>query len=82
MGDEIKARESDIVAVIAGVNGEKANLLVVAGSDAVAKGAHAGKKIAGKVASLTGGKGGGRPDSAMAGVGAYPDLKLTKRWIR
>ena len=68
MGDEIKARESDIVAVIAGVNGEKANLLVVAGKDAVAKGAHAGK-IAGKVASLTGGKGGGRPDSAMAGVG-------------
>ena len=58
MGDEIKARESDIVAVIAGVNGEKANLLVVAGKDAVAKGAHAGK-IAGKVASLTGGKGGG-----------------------
>lgn len=68
MGDDIKARESDIVAVIAGVNGEKANLLVVAGKDAVAKGAHAGK-IAGKVASLTGGKGGGRPDSAMAGVG-------------
>lgn len=68
MGDEIKARENDVVAVIAGVNGEKANLLVVAGKDAVAKGAHAGK-IAGKTAALTGGKGGGRPDSAMAGIG-------------
>ena len=34
----------------------------------MAKGAHAGK-IAGKVAALTGGKGGGRPDSAMAGIG-------------
>ena len=68
MGDEIKAKEDDAVAVIAGVNGEKANLLVVAGKNAVAKGAHAGK-IAGKVAALTGGKGGGRPDSAMAGVG-------------
>ena len=36
--------------------------------EALARGAHAGK-IAGKVAALTGGKGGGRPDSAMAGVG-------------
>ena len=68
IGDEIKAREDDVVAVIAGVNGEKANLLAVAGKNAVAKGAHAGK-IAGKVAALTGGKGGGRPDSAMAGIG-------------
>ena len=43
-------------------------LVVVCGKNAVAKGAHAGK-IAGKVAALTGGKGGGRPDSAMAGIG-------------
>ncbi len=68
MGDQIKADKNDIVAVIAGVNGDKANLLVVAGKDAVAKGVHAGK-IAGQVSALTGGKGGGRPDSAMAGVG-------------
>lgn len=68
MGDEIKAQQDDVVAVIAGVNGDKANLLTVAGKNAVAKGIHAGK-IAGKAASLTGGKGGGRPDSAMAGVG-------------
>ncbi len=68
MGDEIKARETDAVAVIAGVDGDKANLVAVCGKNAVAKGAHAGK-IAGKVAALTGGKGGGRPDSAMAGVG-------------
>ena len=68
MGDEIKAKEDDYIAVVAGVNGEKANLLVVAGKNAVAKGAHAGK-IAGKTAAITGGKGGGRPDSAMAGIG-------------
>ena len=60
MGDELKAREADAVAVVAGVDGEKANLVVVCGKNAVAKGAHAGK-IAGKV--------GGRPDSAMAGIG-------------
>ena len=68
MGDEIKANNADTIAVIAGVDGEKANFVVVAGKYAVAKGAHAGK-IVGKVAALTGGKGGGRPDSAMAGVG-------------
>ncbi|MGN1133807.1 MAG: alanine--tRNA ligase-related protein, partial [Oscillospiraceae bacterium] len=68
IGDMVKSKESDCVAVIAGVNGEKANILVVAGKDAVAKGAHAGK-IVKEVAAITGGKGGGRPDSAMAGVG-------------
>lgn len=68
MGDEIKSHRSDIVAVIAGVDGEKENFLAVAGKDAIAKGVHAGK-IVGKVAAITGGKGGGRPDSAMAGIG-------------
>lgn len=68
MGDEIKANNSEILAVIAGIDGDKANFVVVCGKDAVAKGAHAGK-IVGKVAAVTGGKGGGRPDSAMAGVG-------------
>lgn len=68
MGDEIKANNPSMVAVIAGVDGAKGNLVVVAGKDAVSKGVHAGK-IVGKVASITGGKGGGRPDSAMAGVG-------------
>lgn len=68
MGDEIKANNPNMVAVIAGVDGAKGNFVVVAGKDAVAKGVHAGK-IAGKVSALTNGKGGGRPDSAMAGVG-------------
>ena len=67
MCDEIKADKPDTVAVLAGVDGGKANLACAAGKDAVAKGAHAGK-IVGKVSAVTGGKGGGRPDSAMAGV--------------
>ncbi len=58
----------EIVCVIAGVNGESANIVVTCGKEAVAKGAHAGK-IVGKIAAITGGRGGGRPDSAMAGVG-------------
>ena len=50
----------------------RTELLAPAGSPealeaAVAAGANAGK-IVGAAAQLTGGKGGGRPDSAMAGV--------------
>ena len=43
-------------------------MLCVSGKDAVAAGAHSGK-IVQKISALTGGKGGGRPDSAMAGIG-------------
>ena len=68
MAEDIRAQFDDVVVVIAGVNGEKANLAAAAGKNAVAKGAHAGK-IVGKTAALTGGKGGGKPDCAMAGVG-------------
>ncbi len=68
IADDLKGSKSDLVAVITTVNGDKANLVVACGKEAVAKGAHAGK-IAGKIAALTNGKGGGRPDSAMAGVG-------------
>ena len=44
----------------------KLNFISVAGKNAVAAGAHAGRLV-GAVASVTGGKGGGRPDNAMAG---------------
>ncbi len=66
LADEIKAKRADIVAVLA-VNTEgKLNFITVCGADAVKAGAHAGK-IVSAVAAVTGGKGGGRPDNAMAG---------------
>jgi len=66
LADEIKARYDDTVAVLA-VHGEgKLNFIAVAGKAAVAGGAHAGRLV-GAVAAVTGGKGGGRPDNAMAG---------------
>ena len=68
MAEDIKSQFDDVVVVIAGVYGDKANLVAACGKNAVAGGAHAGK-IVGKIAALTGGKGGGRPDTAMAGVG-------------
>ena len=66
LADEIKARYSDVVAVLAVCADGKLNFLSVAGKDAVSAGAHAGKLV-GAVAAVTGGKGGGRPDNAMAG---------------
>jgi len=66
LADEIKARYADVVAVFAIAADGKLNFLSVAGKDAVAAGAHAGKLV-GTVAAVTGGKGGGRPDNAMAG---------------
>ncbi|GHV46178.1 alanine--tRNA ligase [Clostridia bacterium] len=62
------AGNDNFIAIFAGVDGEKGNILVKAGAAAVAAGFHAGK-IAGAVSALTGGKGGGKPDSAMAGIG-------------
>ena len=66
LADEVKASAPDTVAVIATVNGEDVKFLAIAGKDAVAAGAHAGKLV-GAIAAITGGKGGGRPDNAMAG---------------
>ena len=68
MGDTIKDMKEPVVAVLASVNGEKGNLVCACSADARKKGAHAGK-IVQRVAAVTGGKGGGKPDSAMAGIG-------------
>ena len=66
MGDDIKSKKENMVAVLSAVNGDKVSLLCVCGAAAVKKGAHAGKIIK-EVAKIVGGGGGGRPDSATAG---------------
>ena len=66
LGDELKARQDDVVVVLAMRKPDGVQLLAVAGKQAVAAGAHAGKLV-GAIAVAVGGKGGGRPDSAMAG---------------
>lgn len=68
MGDGIKGMNEPVIAVLASVNGEKGSILCACSASARDKGAHAGK-IVQRVAAITGGKGGGKPDSAMAGVG-------------
>ena len=64
--DSIKDKYADMVAVFAVHDGEKLNFVGAAGKDAVKAGAHAGKLL-GAVSAVTGGKGGGRPDSATSG---------------
>ena len=64
--DKIRDKDASIVAVVAICDGAKLNFIAAAGADAVKAGAHAGKLV-GAVAQVTGGKGGGRPDSAMSG---------------
>ena len=66
IGDTVKASCPDTVAVFATTYEGKLNFVAVAGAEAVKCGAHAGK-ILGEVAAICGGKGGGRPDSAMSG---------------
>ncbi len=66
--DDFKAKDENIVVLLATNVDGKANLVCGCGKAAVAAGALAGK-IVGAAAAVTGGKGGGRPDNAMAGVG-------------
>ena len=66
MGDFLRDKDTSVVAVLAAVNGEKITFLAACGKDAVAKGVKAGDIIK-TIAPICGGKGGGKPDSAMGG---------------
>lgn len=69
IGDQIKGLNEPVVAVLFGRASETKGVVYCACSkEAIALGAHAGN-ILRKVSALTGGKGGGKPDSAMGGVG-------------
>jgi len=64
--DDIRAKDPMSIALIALVSDGKLNFVCACGADAVKNGAHAGK-IVKEIASICGGGGGGRPDSATAG---------------
>ncbi|MBE6960990.1 MAG: alanine--tRNA ligase [Ruminococcaceae bacterium] len=66
MGDGLRDKAGNVVAVLASVNGEKITFVAVCGKDAVARGVKAGDIIK-HVTAICGGKGGGKPDSAMGG---------------
>ncbi len=62
--DVIRSRNPKAIAVLSSVSDGKGTICVACGADAVAAGANAGK-IVKALCTLTGGSGGGRPDSAM-----------------
>ena len=66
LGDALRDKDSAVVAVMAAVNGEKITFQCVCGKDAVARGIRAGDIIK-SITAIAGGKGGGKPDSAMGG---------------
>ena len=66
MGDMLRDKEPNVVAVLSTVNDGKITFLAVCGKEAVAKGVKAGDMIK-NVTAICGGKGGGKPDSAMGG---------------
>ena len=65
MGDALRDKDPSAVVVLALV-GEKVTFQAVCGKDAVAKGIKAGDIIK-TITPICGGKGGGKPDSAMGG---------------
>ncbi len=65
-GDNLKQKLDCGVIVLASAADGKVNIISMATAEAVKKGAHAGNIIR-EVAKVTGGGGGGKPDSAQAG---------------
>ncbi len=66
LGDVLRDKDDAIVAAMVLQNGAKITIQVVCGKEAVKKGIKAGDIIK-SVAPIMGGKGGGKPDSAMGG---------------
>ena len=66
LADKLKAENASNVTVLAVNRDGKINFIASCGADAVKAGAHAGNLLR-EVSAITGGKGGGRPDSATSG---------------
>ena len=66
MGDTLRDKAPNVVAVLSTVNGDKITFLAICGKEAIAKGLKAGELVK-LVCTACGGSGGGKPDSAMGG---------------
>ena len=65
LGDQLRDKTGGVV-VLVSTTDEKVSILAAAAPSAVSAGVHAGNMVR-QLAEICGGKGGGRPDSAMAG---------------
>ena len=66
MGDFLRDKDPKVVAVLATIVGQKVTFVAVCGKESVAAGIKAGDLVR-AVSAVAGGKGGGKPDSAMGG---------------
>ena len=66
MGDYLRDKDPNVAAVLSSVKDGKITFLAVCGKEAVKRGVKAGDLIK-HVTAICGGKGGGKPDSAMGG---------------
>ena len=66
LGDQLRDKIGEGIVVLVTTTEDKVSILATATAGAVAKGAHSGN-IVRAIAAVCDGKGGGRPDSAMAG---------------
>ncbi len=66
LGDFLRDKDPDTVAVLATATESKVTFVAVCGKNAVARGIRAGDLVR-AVSAVTGGRGGGKPDSAMGG---------------
>ena len=66
LGDFLRDKDPDTVAVLATATESKVTFVAVCGKNAVANGIRAGDLVR-AVSAVAGGKGGGKPDSAMGG---------------
>ena len=66
MGDQLRDKADNVVAVLATVNDDKITFLASCGKAAVSSGVKAGDLVK-QVCACCGGSGGGKPDSAMGG---------------
>ena len=76
MCDRVLDAAPKTVAVLFGIDNGKANLAVACGKEAQSLGMHSGKIIK-KIAELVDGRGGGKPERAMAGVGDVSKIDST-----
>ncbi len=74
IGDSLADKYDCFIAVLAGTADGKSSILCKCSKSAVEKGANAGTLVR-EIAAVAGGKGGGKPDQAMAGI---PDASKIK----
>ena len=67
LGDDIKSRYADMIAVVSSLVDSKLTLVCVCGKEVLAKGIKA-PAVLKELSAIVGGGGGGRPDSATAGA--------------